>query len=74
MKHLNQYILESKKKYDQYQVYFNGQLDKTFTENSKKWKSSPKVGQGWYCGGTVFKIVKIEDNKVYTEEDKNCHP
>ena len=44
MKSITQYILESKKKYDQYQVYFNGKLDKTFTENSKKWKLSPKVG------------------------------
>ena len=74
MKNLKTYILESKKKYDKYQVYFNGKLDNTFSENSKKLKHDPKVGQGWYCGGTVFKIVKIEDDKVYTEEDKNCHP
>lgn len=25
------------------------------------------------AGGTVFKIVKVEDNKVYAEEDTNCH-
>jgi hypothetical protein len=58
----------------EYQVYVNGKLDKTFTENSKKWKKKPKVGQGWYAGGTVFKIVKIEDDKVYAEEDKECKP
>lgn len=57
-----------------WEVYVNNQIDKTFTEWSKKWKKYPKIGQGWYAGGTVFKIVKIEDNKVYTEEDKNCHP
>ena len=74
MKNIKEYILESSKKYSQYQLYYNGSLDKTFTENSKKWKSDPKIGQGWYCGGTVFKIVKIEDDKVYVEEDKNCHP
>ena len=30
--------------------------------------------KGWYAGGTVFKVVKIEDNKVYTEEDKKAAP
>jgi len=34
---------------------------------TKKWKRYTKVGQDWYVGGTVFKIIKIEDNKVYTE-------
>lgn len=74
MKSIVAYILESSKKYEKYQVYYNGKLDDTFTENSKKWKSSPKIGQGWYCGGTVFKIVKIDNDKVYVEEDKNCKP
>ena len=57
-----------------WEVYVNNQINKTFTEWAKKWKKYPKVSQGWYAGGTVFKIVKIEDNKVYTEEDKNCKP
>lgn len=55
---------------EEWEVYVNGSLDKTFTERAKKWKKYPKVGQGWYAGGTVFKIVKIKDNKVYTIEDK----
>lgn len=58
----------------EWEVYFNGTLDSTFTKWAKKWKHYPKIGKGWYAGGTVFKIVKIEDNKVYTEEDTNCHP
>lgn len=55
-------------------VYVDGKEDSHFTEWSKKWKQAPKVGKGWYAGGTVFKIVKVEDNKVYTEEDTTCHP
>lgn len=58
----------------EWEVYFNNSLDTNFTEMTKKWKKYPKIGQGWYAGGTVFKIVKIEDNKVYTEEDKGCTP
>ena len=58
----------------EWEVYFNGTLDSTFTKWAKKWKHYPKIGKGWYAGGTVFKIVKIEDNKVYTEEDTKCHP
>lgn len=58
----------------EWEVYFNNSLDTTFTEWAKKWKKYPKIGQGWYAGGTVFKIVKIEDNKVYVEEDKSCTP
>ena len=57
----------------EWEVYFNGKLDTNFTEWAKKWKKYPQVGKGWYVGGTVFKIVKIEDNKVYTEEDKDCN-
>ena len=55
-------------------VYVDGKEDSHFTELIKKWKHAPKVGKGWYAGGTVFKIVKVEDNKVYTEEDTTCHP
>lgn len=50
-----------------WEVYVDGTLDHTFTKWSKKWKKYPKVGKGWYTGGTVFTIVKIEDNKVYTK-------
>ena len=57
-----------------WEVYLNNKLDDTFTGWAKKWKKYPKIGQGWYCGGAVFKIIKIEDNKVYVEEDKECHP
>jgi hypothetical protein len=57
-----------------WEVYFNGQLDTHFTEWAKKWKKHPRVGKGWYAGGIVLKIVKIEDNKIYTEEDKNYTP
>ena len=66
---LSQYINEQNDKVD-WEVYVDGKLDDTFTSASKKWKKQPKVGNGWYAGGTVFKIVKIEGNKVYTEEDK----
>lgn len=74
MRDIKEYLNESTKLDNdkEYQVYVNGKLDKTFTENSKKWKKKPEVGQGWYAGGTVFKIVKIEDDKVYAEEDKEC--
>lgn len=58
----------------EWEVYFNGKLDINFTEWAKKWTKRPQIGKGWYAGGTVFKVVKIEDNKVYTEEDKNCTP
>lgn len=76
MKSLNQFIEESVKPDNgkEWEVYFNGSLDKNFTDGAKKWKKKPKVGEGWYAGGTVFKIVKIEDNKVYTEEDKSIKP
>ena len=59
---------------EDWEVYLDGTLDHTFTEWAKKWKKYPKVGKGWYAGGTVFKIVKIEDNKVYTEEDTKAVP
>jgi len=72
MKKLIQYINEAVKPENgkDWEVYVNGSLDKTFTEGAKKWKRYPKIGNGWYAGGTVFKIVKIEDNKVYVEEDR----
>lgn len=53
-----------------WEVYVNDKLDTTFTDGAKKWKHQPKVGKGWYCGGTVFEIVKIDGNKVYTIEKK----
>lgn len=49
-----------------WEVYVNNKLDTTFTDLAKKWKHYPKVGKGWYCGGTVFEIIKIDQNKVYT--------
>lgn len=52
-------------------VYVNGRKDEFFTDNAKKWKHKPKVGKGCYAGGTVFKIVKIKDNKVYMEKKNN---
>lgn len=69
MKSIKDYINESVKPENglEWEVYFNNSLDTNFTEMAKKWKKYPKIGQGWYAGGTVFKIVKIEDNKVYTE-------
>ena len=69
------FMLESVKPTNglEWEVYFNDELDTNFTEWAKKWKKHPEVAKGWYIGGTVLKIVKIEDNKVYTEEDKDCN-
>lgn len=53
-----------------WEVYVDGKLDKTFTDVAKKWKRKPIVGHGWYCSGAMFKIIKIEGNKVYVREDK----
>jgi len=77
IKYINEYnLLESVKPENgkDWEVYLDGTLDTTFTEWAKKWKRYPKVGKGWYAGGTVFKVVKIEDNKVYTEEDTTVVP
>lgn len=54
---------------DDWEVYVNGKLGSNFTEGAKKWKKYPKIGQGWYCGGTIFKIIDIKDNKVYTKTE-----
>ena len=45
MKHLNNYISESAKPDNgkEWEVYVNGSLDKTFTENAKNWKRKPNV-------------------------------
>lgn len=76
MKNIKDYIQEGVKPENglDWEVYVNNQLDSYFTEGAKKWKKYPKVGNGWYAGGTVFKIIKIEDNKVYTKEDDTCQP
>ena len=76
MKNLKRYFIESVKPENgkDWEVYICGTLDTNFTKGAKKWKKYPKVGQGWYAGGTVFKIVKIEDNKVYAEEDPSVTP
>ena len=52
-----------------WEVYVSNKLDSNFTNWAKKWRRKPQVGKGWYAGGTIFKVVKIEDNKVYTEPD-----
>lgn len=72
MKSLQNYIISEGVKAENgepWEVYVSNKLDDTFTEWAKKWKRKPKVGKGWYAGGTIFKVVKIEDNKVYTEPD-----
>lgn len=77
IKYINEYdLLESVKANNgkEWEVYLDNYLDKTFTDNAKHWKKYPKVGNGWYCGGTVFKIIKIEDNKVYVKDDNTIKP
>ena len=72
IEYINEYDLMESVKAENgqpWEVYLNGTLDTTFTEWAKKWKHYPKIDKGWYAGGTVFKIVKIENNKVYVEED-----
>ena len=72
MKSLQNYIISEGVKAENgepWLVFVNNVLDTYFTEWAKKWKKKPQVGKGWYAGGTVFKVVKIEDNKVYTEPD-----
>ena len=50
-------------------VYVNDNINKTFTEHAKNWKKKPQVGKGWYCGGSIFTIVKIENNKIYAKTE-----
>ena len=72
LKYINEYnLLESVKPENglDWEIYVDRTLDKTFTNNARNWKKYPKVGQGWYAGGTVFKIVRIEDNKIYTQSE-----
>lgn len=61
---------------EKWEVYFErtGSLDKSFTEWAQHWKKKPQVGKGWYAGGTIFKVVRIEDNKVYIEKDNTIKP
>lgn len=71
VKSINEYnLLESVKPEngEDWEVYVNNKLDNTFTGWAKKWKKYPKVGKGWYTGGVVFKVIKIEDNKVYIKD------
>jgi len=51
-------------------VYLDNAEDDTFTKWATKWKHYPKVGKGWYAGGAVFIIKKIDGNNVYVEESK----
>ena len=76
MKTIKDFIQESVKPEngENWEVYVNGSFDTHFTEGAKKWKKYPKVGNGFYAGGAVFKVARIEGNKVYLEEDKNCTP
>lgn len=72
-KYLNDYMaLESVKPSNglKWEVYVNGKLDETFTEWAKKWKKHPKIGYGWYAGGTIFKIIGIDHNKIYCIYEK----
>lgn len=63
-------ITESKGKKKKYTVYINGKKDDTFSDMN--WKRKPKVGNGFYCGGAVFKIKKVTDDSIYAiEESKN---
>lgn len=72
MESLQNYIISEAVKAENgepWEVYVSNKLDSNFTEWAKKWKRKPQVGKGWYAGGTIFKVVKIEDNKVYTEPE-----
>lgn len=71
MKNLSEYILEAVKadNGEPWLVYVDDKLDNHFTEWAKKWKKKPQIGHGWYAGGTVFKIVKIDNNEVYTKTE-----
>ena len=57
-----------------WEVYLNNSLDKTFTGWAQKWKKQPKVGNGFYAGGTIFKIIRIDNNKVYVKKDNTIKP
>lgn len=56
-------ILEGKK----YNVFLNGEKDEIFSDIN--WKRKPKVGKGFYYGGAVFKIKKVDDDNVYVIEE-----
>ena len=61
MKNIKQKIIES----FEYQGYCDGVRDTHFD----KWKRKPTVGKLCNIGGAVFKIVKIDNNKIYVEEE-----
>jgi len=71
MKPISEYINESVKPENglDWEVYVDGNFDEFFTKGAQKWKKYPKIGNGCYAGGTIFKVVKIEDNKVYLESE-----
>ena len=62
---LNEKKENSKKR--KYTVYINGEKDDTFSK--RNWKGKPKVGNGFYFGGAVFKIKKVTDDSVYAIEE-----
>ena len=75
LKKVQQQLAESKKNKPQWEVRFNKshRLDKTFTDWANKGKLNPKIGKGWYCGGTIFKVVDIKDNVIYIEKDMSLN-
>lgn len=52
-----------------WEVYVGNKLDNEFTKWAQNWKKYPKIGNGWYSGGTVFKIIGIKDNIIYTKKE-----
>lgn len=52
-----------------WEVYVGNKLDKEFTKWAQTWKKYPKIGKGWYAGGTVFRIIDIKDNIIYTKKE-----
>ena len=60
-------ISENKK----YNVFLDGEKDETFSNGN--WKREPKVGKGFYYGGAVFKVKKVDGDNIYVIEESN-HP
>ena len=52
-----------------WEIYVDDKLDSNLCETAKNWKKQPSIGQGMYCDRTVFKIIDIKDNKVYTKSE-----
>lgn len=52
-----------------WEVYVGNKLDNEFTKCAQNWKKYPKIGNGWYSGGAIFKIIDIKDNIIYTKKE-----